>query len=475
MTPSVAPILIIEDEASLASALALVAGRLGHEAITVASAELGLERLAEAPPALVVLDIGLPDMSGLDALARIRELDAGLPVLIITAHGNLQNAVEAKKRGASAYLVKPLDLAELEATLRELLHGPEGRVVDAGGEPALEGAPFLIGSSAAMQPAFAAIAHACASDVAVLVTGPTGIGKSLAARVVHEHSARREAPFVTVACGSLPETLLEAELFGHEKGAFTGADAMRPGHIERAAGGTLFLDEIGEVPPSVQVKLLRFLDERAFTRVGGREDLKVDMRVIAATNQDLGQAVAEKRFREDLLYRLRVLEVRLPSLLERLGDLPALCSHLLGFIAPGRGIVLSADALALLAAHDWPGNVRELRNALEHAVAVCGGKVILRSHLPEELRALSADGPTADDDRSGALDEALDAWLEERLRAGADYNRIHGELESRLLAVLLPRFDGKPTVLARELGMNRATLRKKLRGALGPDDAASES
>jgi DNA-binding NtrC family response regulator len=464
-------ILIIEDEAALASALALMVRRMGHEAVPVASAELGLDHLANQDVALVILDIGLPDMSGLDALVKIREHDPAQPVLIITAHGNLQNAVEAKLRGASGYLVKPLNLREFESTVQALLQTSATTPVTNEPLAAFGDAPFMGGSSTAMQPAFAAIAHASASDVPVLITGPTGIGKSLAARVIHQNSSRRQAPFVTLACGSLPELLLEAELFGHEKGAFTGAIMARQGHLERAEGGTLFLDEIGEVSPAVQVKLLRFLDERVFTRIGGREDLKVDLRVIAATNQDLGQAVLEKRFREDLLYRLRVLEVKLPALRERMGDLPALCSHLLAGITRGRRLSLSEDALALLRTWHWPGNVRELRNALEHAVAVCGGTVILRTHLPAELRT----GPAR---QSGAMgfDAVLEEWIEERLQQGANYDSMHDDLERRLLAALLPRYEGKPTLLARALDMNRATLRKKLRGMQGvreePDEPA---
>lgn len=465
------PILIIEDEAALASALALLVKRLGHEGITAASGAQGLEKLAKLKPALVILDIGLPDMSGLDALARIRQHNESLPVLIITAHGSLQNAVEAKKRGASGYLVKPLDLNELESTLRALLQTSSPMEAETPRSPGGMEAPLLIGSSPAMQPAFAAIAHACASDAPVLISGPTGIGKSLTARVIHLHSARHAAPFITLSCASLPETLLEAELFGHEKGAFTGAITTRPGHIERAAGGTLFLDEISEVPPSVQVKLLRFVEEKIFSRVGGREDLHVDLRIIVATNQDLAQAVAEKRFREDLYYRLRVLEVKLPPLRERVSDLPALCSYLLAGITRDRKLSLAEETLQILKAHTWPGNVRELRNVLEHAVAVCGGNVLLPTHLPRELRDAVTQGAIS---APGALDTALHEWVEARLRDGLNYDTLHGELEGRLLAALLPRYEGKPTLLARALDMNRATLRKKLRGMQGvaaePDD-----
>jgi len=467
-------ILVIEDEAALASALAILVQRLGYEPVTVASATLGLEKLGNRPPALVILDIGLPDMSGLEALTKIRRSDPTLPVLVITAHGSLHNAVEAKKCGASGYLVKPLDLRELESTLRSLLQAPLSGTVAADTAADAQRAPLLIGSSPAMQPAFAAIAHACASDAPVLITGPTGIGKSLTARIIHLHSARHAAPFVTLSCASLPEALLEAELFGHERGAFTGAAATRIGHIERAAGGTLFLDEIGDVPHALQSKLLRFVEDKTFVRVGGREDLRIDLRIVAATNQDLGRAIAEKRFREDLYYRLRVLEVKLPSLAERPTDLPALCSYLLAGIGGQRKLSLSEAALARLRSHAWPGNVRELRNVLEHAAAVCSGSVILDSHLPVELRGNAGDAPA----EPLAIDAVLHEWVDVRLREGRHYDALHDELEAKLLAALLPRFQGKPTLLARALDMNRATLRKKLRSMLGmadPDEAPPTS
>ena len=465
-------VLIIEDEAALAAAIAILMQRLGHVATTAASATLGLQRLQAARPDLVVLDIGLPDLSGLQALARIRAHDATIPVLVVTAHGNLQNAVEARKGGAAAYLVKPLDLAELERTVRALLQQPAAAAAALRPAAARDRAPLLIGSAAAMQPAFTAIAHACASDAPVLITGPTGIGKSLTAQVIHLHSARQQGPFITLSCASLPESLLEAELFGHEKGAFTGAQQTRVGHLDRAAGGTLFLDEIGDVPPALQVKLLRVVEDRVFTRIGGREDVHVDLRIIAATNQDLTQAVTAKRFREDLLYRLRVLEVPLPPLAARRSDIPALCAYLLANIVRERPLALAAETVALLQQHDWPGNVRELRNVLERAAAVCTGPVVLPTHLPTEL--CQREAATAED-TFPALEAALRDWLDGRLASGRDYAALLDELEGRVLQQLLPRFDHKPTHLARALNVHRATLRKRLRaqgeGPRGDDDA----
>ena len=460
-------VLIVEDEAAIASAIAIVIRRLGHHPVTAASATLGLQKLEREQPDLVVLDIGLPDLNGLQALARIRALDASIPVLIVTAHGNLQNAVEARKGGAAAYLVKPLDLAELERTVHALLQ-PQQAVPAPAAPPAATAAPLLIGSSAAMQPAFAAIAHAAAAaDAPVLITGPTGIGKSLTARIIHLHSARHQGPFVTLSCASLPESLLEAELFGHERGAFTGAQHTRTGHVDRAAGGTLFLDELGEIPVALQVKLLRFVEEKTFTRVGGREDVHVDLRIVAATNQDLRGLVAAGRFREDLYYRLRVLEVRLPPLADRRSDIPGIAAYVLAGIAGGRDLTLAQETARLLQDHPWPGNVRELRNVLERAAAVCQGPLVLPTHLPAELRPT---GATRTAGNFPALDHALQAWLDDRLRHGCDYAALLDELERRVLGLLLPRFDHKPTHLARALQVNRATLRKRLRER---DDAAT--
>jgi DNA-binding NtrC family response regulator len=446
------PILIIEDEHAVAGALGAVCKRLGHEARLCSSGQRGLEELARGEFALAILDIGLPDMSGLEVLQQLRQRAPQLPALIITAHGNLDNAVAAKKLGAAGYLVKPLDLPEVQETIRQLASAPP---VAAAPTPAA--ASLLIGAAPAMQRCFVEIAHACTSDAPVLITGPTGTGKTLAARVIHTNGARSEAPFITLHCSALPEHLLESELFGHEKGAFTGALTARAGHLERARGGTLFLDEIADISPATQAKLLRFVEEHTFTRLGGREDLKVDLRLITATNKDLREEVRAGRFREDLYYRLHVLEIAMPALRERPGDIAALTGYFLGSIAGPRA--LAPAALDLLQRYPWPGNVRELRNALEHAVAVSNGGVILPQHLPRELRE-NTEGPTPA--AGDALDTALGTWLQRQLAAGATYREMHDALESMALQHLLAHFGGKPTVLARETKMNRVTLRKKV-------------
>ena len=446
-------ILIIEDEHAVASALGTICKRLGHQAQLCSSGQRGLEELARGDFALAILDIGLPDMSGLEVLKQIRQRAPAVPALIITAHGNLDNAVAAKKLGAAGYLVKPLDLPEVQETVRQLASPEAAPAASAQASPSL-----LIGAAPAMQRCFVEIAHACTSDAPVLISGPTGTGKTLAARVIHTNSARSEAPFVTLHCSALPEHLLESELFGHEKGAFTGALTSREGHLERARGGTLFLDEIADISPAIQAKLLRFVEERTFTRVGGREDLRVDLRLITATNKDLRDEVRAGRFREDLYYRLHVLEITMPALRERPGDIPALAVYFLGAIGGTPPRHMAPATIDLLQRYAWPGNVRELRNALEHALAVSSGGIILPHHLPRELRETESPAPAT----TNALDTALGAWLDGQLAAGASYREMHDALEAMALQHLLAHFGGKPTVLARETKMNRVTLRKKV-------------
>jgi DNA-binding NtrC family response regulator len=447
-----ASVLIIEDEAALATALSRVCQRLGWHAELRASGNAGLRALASGNFDLAILDIGLPDLSGLEVLEKARARAPQLPVVIITAHGKLENAVAARKLGAAAYLVKPLDLREIERTLTQILATAAA--------PASADAPAssdaqLLGDSPAMQRVFLEIAHACTTDAPVLLSGPTGSGKTLAARSIHIHSARKNAPFVALHCGALQEQLLESELFGHERGAFTGAVSARPGHIERARGGTLFLDEIGDISPTVQAKLLRFVEERAFTRVGGREDIRVELRLITATNKNLRDEVKAGRFREDLFYRLHVLEIGMPPLRERTADLAVLAANFLRTAT--RPLTLAPASLALLERHDWPGNLRELRNVLEYAAAVCTGPVILPAHLPRDIHERAPSAPSHD----ARLATVLAEWLDARLLEKATYRDMHDAIESLVLRHLLKRFDGKPTLLARATKMNRVTLRKK--------------
>jgi DNA-binding NtrC family response regulator len=444
------PVLIVEDEHALAAALAVVCRRLGRTARIAASGAGAWAELESAECAAVLLDIGLPDMSGMELLGRLRERWPGLPVVVLTAHATFDTAVLSKRHGVAAYLLKPLSLDEVQETLRQVLAEPES---DTPGT----GISLLVGASAPMQRVFLEMAQACASEAAVLLSGPTGTGKTLAARLIHENSPRKSGPFVTLHCGALPETLLESELFGHERHAFTGAQAARAGHLERAHRGTLFLDEIGDISLAVQAKLLRFVEERVFTRIGGREDLCVDVRLVTATHKNLRDEVRAGRFREDLYYRLHVLEIGMPALADRRGDIPALAHFFLGTLAPERRVRLSPETLEMLRNHPWPGNVRELRNALEHALAVSGQSVLFPRDLPRSIR---------ETEPVDILDPVLDDWLASQLQNGVSYEALLDELEKRVLRKLLARYDHKPTVLARELRINRVTLRKRCRELL---------
>ena len=400
MNEDIGQALVVDDEINLRESLVeLIAGE-GFRAAQAGDGEEAVELLRNGAvePDVVFLDVRMPKMDGLEVLRVIQEEKlTSAPVIVISAFGDSSKMIEAMRLGAYDYITKPLDLDEIVATLHRAAEQRRlSRAAEAARPPKeAEGADGtaaepnrfeMLGTSRVMRDIFKQIGRLAATDATVLITGESGTGKELVARAVHNHSARSRKPFVAVNCGALPENLIEAELFGHERGAFTGAERQKKGRFELAHTGTLFLDEVGELTPGAQVKLLRALQERRFERVGGTETVSVDVRVIAASNQDLKQAVDEKRFREDLFYRLSVIEIRLPPLRARLGDVPQLAEYFLERTATRHGLalkVLSDEATRCLMAYDFPGNVRELENMIERAVITAGAavEVLSPAHL----------------------------------------------------------------------------------------------
>ncbi len=442
-------VLIIEDEYALAAALATVVRRLGAEPVVAASGQGGLDKATRQRFDLVLLDIGLPDMSGLKVLAEMRQLPKMPEVLIITAHGTLENALEARRLGARDYFLKPLNLAEMQASLRSLL-SPTADNTPSGTPPAPPTAPIettqaiMIGAAPGMQRAFAIVAQACANDAPVLLCGPRGSGKTLAAQVIHRNSARSTRELTAFRPDEWPADEQEKAL----------QEAL-----SRAAGGSLLIEEVAALPLPLQGVLMR-----AQSTAGGPNQA----RLLATSSANLAEEIAAGRFREDLFYQLGVLQLTLPPLHERVEDLPALAAYLLGRAAPGRELVLSPEALACVKAHGWPGNVRELATAMQHAAAICSSTVILPRHLPEAVSSSIATESGGHLDV--ALSRALNVWLDQRLTGPEtdwpDYDALLAHVEKQMLETLLSRFEDKPTRLAAALNMNRATLRRKLRDLL---------
>ena len=388
-------ILVVDDEAGARSALADMLRGEGFIAETAGDGFKALGRFEDFSPDLVLTDLNMPGMDGVELLRKVKEKDPELPVVLMTAFGGVETAVAAMREGAADYLTKPLNLDELVIVLERTLETRKLRREASDLRGQLQDRysfDNIVGSSPEMQRVFKSIAQVAPSRATVLLTGESGTGKELVAAAIHHHSPRASGPFVKLHCAALAESLLESELFGHERGAYTGADRRREGRFEHAHGGTLFLDEIGEISLSTQVKLLRVLQEREFERVGGTQTLHVDVRVIAATNRDLKEMVAQGRFREDLFYRLNVINLPLPPLRQRPSDIPPLAMHFLRHYATENGkavTVISDAALLQIAGYSWPGNVRELENVIERAVVLCDGETVEPRHLPPEFAAAS--------------------------------------------------------------------------------------
>ena len=457
-------LLVIDDEESVRYSFRRVFGAEGIEVLTAATAAEGLAQVREHNPDVILLDLQLPDRPGLDVFRDIHARDPRRPVVFITAHGTTETAIEAMKGGAFDYLVKPVDLERLSGVL--------GRAFEAArlmSTPAMlpteDRADRIVGRSLVMQEMCKAVGRLAPQDVTALILGESGTGKELVARALYQHGKRSGRPFLAINCAAIPENLLESELFGHEKGAFTGADRRRVGKFEQCDGGTLFLDEIGDMTPALQAKMLRVLQDQRFERVGGHETIQADVRILAATNQDLVKLVADGRFRKDLYYRLSAVSIRVPPVRERLEDVAELAHFFLfrfdrELNLDLRGI--APEALEVLQGYAWPGNVRELQGVVKQAMLNASGHLLLPEFLPEHLTEATAAQETKTED-SEPLD--LQALIETRLRSadGRLYEEVIAAVERVLLARVLRQTQGHQTQASELLGLSRATLRHKLR------------
>jgi two-component system nitrogen regulation response regulator GlnG len=455
-------VLIVDDEEAVCWALSRALARTGLEVATASTAEEGLQLAADRKPDAVVLDVRLPGMSGLTALNRLRQSTPETPVIMVTAYGDLATAVRSVEEGAFDYLPKPFDLAQALDAIQRALNRPASAAPTESEPDAVLRPDDLIGNSPAMQSVFKRIALVAPRDACVLITGESGTGKELVARAVHRYSRRRERLFLPIHIAALNPSVVESELFGHVKGAFTGAADNRQGLLAVGSGGTVFLDELGEIPPTVQVKLLRVLEQRELLPVGGTRAQAIDVRLVAATHRDLAKMTAAGEFRQDLYFRLNVFQISLPPLRERLEDLPLLASHHLRRIEPG-ALPVSAATLSFLSSQPWPGNIRELFNALEHAVIVARGEPLAPEHFPAAAARASIDSPFNVDEE---VDRVVRRWATERLPGKAADGELHAEIircmERALLDEALKKARGNRWLAARWLGLNRATVRKKL-------------
>jgi nitrogen regulation protein NR(I) len=462
-----ATLLIVDDEPNVRFSLE---HSLRSESLAVQLAEngrQGIECVRDTAPDAVLLDVRLPDMSGLDAFEEIHRIAPRMPVIVITAHGTTDTAIEAMKRGAFDYLLKPFELPHLRSVVSRAIE------LSRLGKTALDTADdvtppvgdHIVGRSPMMQEVYKAIGRVAPSDVNVLVLGESGTGKELVARSIVAHSRRQAQPFVAINCAAIPELLLEAELFGHERGAFTGADRRRVGKFEHANGGTVFLDEIGDMSGPTQAKILRLLQDQRFERVGGNETIQTDVRVIAATNQDLEELVAAGRFRRDLYYRLKVYTIELPPLRQRLEDLPRLVEHFIKLynVEIGKYVRTASDeTIQLLASYFWPGNVRELQGVVKNAIVNTIGDILTPESLPANVRAgAELAMQLQPDDKRGISVGSLTKQL--LLSSDTDiYRKVIFAVDGVVLGEVLNAVDGNQVEASRRLGISRTTLRAKL-------------
>jgi two-component system nitrogen regulation response regulator GlnG len=468
----VAHLLLIDDDPALIPEQVRQAfAAPSHRVEIAASGTEGVERLHAQPPDVILLDLRLPDQSGLEVYQQIRQLDARIPVIFITLAKSADAAIEAMKRGAYDYLFKPLDLHQLRRVVGEALEVTRRMrepavVTETLPDQDVEGA--IIGGCPAMREVYKAIGRVAAQTVPVLITGESGTGKELVARAIYQHGPRAKAPFLALNCAAIPEQLLESELFGHEKGAFTGADRRRIGKFEQISGSTLFLDEIGDMPLALQAKMLRLLQEQSFERIGGNETVHTDVRLIAATHRDLKVWSEEGKFRPDLYYRLGVFTIHLPPLRERGDDLPLLVRHYLRRFSRelGREVQeVAPEALVRLRGYSWPGNIRELQSVLKQALLQASGPILLPAFLPDFGNGPAGSVSEPSSSGPAGADAGLEALIRKGLTAGTRdlYAEVHRHVDRILLPLVLEHSSGNQHQTARLLGIARQTLRQKLR------------
>jgi two-component system nitrogen regulation response regulator GlnG len=462
-------LLVDDDPVMILDQLTHVLGPQGIRIEVARTAEAGLRQVAAQLPDVILLDVHLPDLSGLEAYQRIRQIDGRIPVIFITWAATADSAIEAMKEGAYDYLFKPLDLARLRSVvvqaleLGRLMRAP---AVVAETPPEDDSGDAIIGRCPAMGEVYKAIGRVAAQNVIALITGESGTGKELVARAIYQHGTRARAPFLAINCAAIPENLLESELFGHEKGAFTGADRKRIGKFEQCNGGTIFLDEIGDMPLATQAKILRLLQDQSFERVGGNETVRTDVRLIAATHRDLKGWSAEGKFRQDLYYRLNVFTIPLPALRDRGDDLTMLVQHYLRRFSRELGKQVrdvTPETLELLRRHPWPGNIRELQGVLKQALLQATGTVLIPAFLPESL--VAAPAPIVAQIQEPEAGFSFESFIYRRLEEGSTTlsAEAHQQLDRLLLRLVLRSTKGNQVQAARVLGISRQTLRSKSR------------
>jgi two-component system nitrogen regulation response regulator GlnG len=459
-------LLVVDDEQAICWGLRQMGEGMGHEVVTASSAEEALDAVDSYRPDTIILDIRLPGMDGLTAIDHFRQRLGDIPIIVITAFGDLNTAVQAVRSGSFDYIVKPFDLQQVRnSVLRALKFERQDRTA----APPQRNLADLVGKSAVMQEVFRRIALAAASDANVLISGESGTGKELAARAIHKFSSRCEGPFVAVNVASLSSSLAESELFGHVRGAFTGADQQRVGLLVQADGGTLFLDEVADIPLPVQVKLLRALEHGEVVPVGSSEKVKTNFRMVSATHQLLLNNVKEGTFRHDLYFRLCAFEIRMPPLREHREDIEELANYFLDQLAgkgPANQAPMAAETYEELQRRDWYGNVRELRNAIEHALILAGGGMIMPEHLPAPIEASAIKQQLTSEDTPAMIAALISEWADARLKGAQDtadlYEQLLSIVEPALLEQALQQSGGQYSQAARKLGLHRTTLRKKL-------------